>query len=53
MTIPEFKGSIEKALCKAALMVLLCTELNARPNVTVISTAKSTPIQRFFNPRSM
>ena len=42
-----------KAPSQAAQIVLLCTELKAKPNVTEISTAKRTPIQRLPSPRSM
>ena len=41
------------ALSNAAHSVLLCTELKAKPKVTVINTAKSKPIHLFFNPFSM
>jgi len=52
-TTPVIAGSKPKAPSQAAQMVLLCTELNAKPNVTEISTAKQNPIQRRPNPCCM
>jgi len=50
---PIQRWSRPKAPSHAAQIVLLCTELKAKPKVTEISTAKSTPIQRRPSPRSM
>ena len=44
--MPTQWWSKPKAPSQAAQIVLLCTELKAKPNVTEISTAKRTPIQR-------
>ena len=51
--MPTQWWSKPKAPSQAAQIVLLCTELKAKPNVTEISTAKRTPIQRLPSPRSM
>lgn len=50
---PMYNGRIWKALSNAAQIVLLCTELKAKPNVMVISTANRIPIHRFFSPVSI
>ena len=42
-----------KAPSQAAQIVLLCTELKAKPKVIEINTAKNTPIHRNPRPRSM
>ena len=47
---PNTVWSKPKACSAAAQIVLLCTELKAKPNVILISTAKSIPIQGCFNP---
>ncbi len=51
--MPTQWWSKPKAPSHAAQIVLLCTELKAKPNVTEISTAKTTPIQRRPSPRSI
>ena len=51
--IPIQTGSMPKALSHAAQIVLLCTELKAKPKVMDISMAKRMPIQRAFSPFSM
>ena len=46
--VPITAGSNPNEPCMAAQIVLLCTELNAKPKVMKIRMANSTPIQ--FNP---
>ena len=46
-------GGGAKAFSHAAQIVLLCTELKAKPKVMEIRMAKRIPIQRAFSPFSM
>ena len=48
--IPIGMWLMPNACSTAAQMVLLCTELKAKPKVMVISMAKRIPIHGFFNP---
>lgn len=49
-TAPTILGSKPNEPCMAAQIVLLCTELNAKPKVTEIKMANSMPIQFSPNP---
>ena len=50
---PTTAWSKPKAFSNAAQSVLLCTELKAKPKVTVMSTANRAPIHGCFNPLRM